>query len=84
MCAGAVVAEQIEIHVGRRLRVRRRQMDMTQAELGRRVGVSFQQIQKYECAAQRITVTTLWKLARALEIEPDYFLSGLKEEAPAP
>jgi len=77
------VAEAIEIHVGRRLRVRRRQLDLTQAELGRRVGVSFQQIQKYECAAQRMTVTTLWKLARALDTEPDYFLSGLKEDAPA-
>jgi DNA-binding XRE family transcriptional regulator len=82
--AGAVVAEAIEIQVGRRLRARRRLMEMTQAELGRRVGVSFQQIQKYECAAQRMTVTTLWKLARALETDPAYFLSGLKEDAPTP
>ena len=75
------MAEPIEIHVGKRLRARRRLMEMTQAQLGRRVGVSFQQIQKYECAAQRMTVAMLWKLAQALEVEPQYFLGGTKELA---
>jgi len=77
------MAETIEIHVGRRLRTRRRLLEMTQAELGQRVGVSFQQIQKYECAAQRLTVSMLWRLSRALDTEPLYFLSGLREDAPA-
>jgi len=68
--------EAIDRHVGRRLRMHRRLKDLTQAELAQQVGVSFQQIQKYEVAAQRMSVAMLCKLADALEIEPHHLLSG--------
>jgi len=70
--------EGIDRLVGQRLRARRRLMDFTQAELGARVGVSFQQIQKYECASQRMSVAMLCRLAQVLEVEPQYFLSSLE------
>jgi transcriptional regulator with XRE-family HTH domain len=54
-------------------------MNLTQVELARRVGVSFQQIHKYECACQRMSVAMLCRIARALEAEPGLFLAGLWE-----
>ena len=71
--------------VGRRIRRRRRLMDMSQQELGAACGVSFQQVQKYECAYTRLSVEMLWKVARALEVDIGYFFAGLGQaEEPAP
>jgi transcriptional regulator with XRE-family HTH domain len=81
--AGIMINE-VDVHVGRRLRSRRRLMDLTQAELGALVGVSFQQIQKYECATHRMSVAMLWKLARVLEVDAQYFFGGFQENAKAP
>jgi transcriptional regulator with XRE-family HTH domain len=66
--------------VGRRVRRRRRLLGMTQQDLGRACGVTFQQIQKYESASCRISATLLWKLARALDVEVGYFYAGLEQE----
>ena len=63
------------------MRRRRRLMELTQAELGRRVGLSFQQIQKYECATQRLSVATLCRIAWVLGVEPGYFLADLPKTA---
>jgi transcriptional regulator with XRE-family HTH domain len=52
-------------------------MGMTQADLARFAGVRFQQIQKYECAANRTSAEVLWKLACALEVNVFYFYEGL-------
>jgi transcriptional regulator with XRE-family HTH domain len=68
----------IEIHVGRRIRRRRRVLDLTQQQLGTRIGVRFQQIQRYECGASAITANRLWRLAEALEVPVSYFYEGLE------
>ncbi|RVV99723.1 XRE family transcriptional regulator [Mesobaculum littorinae] len=56
----------IDVHVGDRLRQIRRLRGMTQAELGTTVGCKFQQIQKYETGANRISASRLWDIAAAL------------------
>ena len=66
--------------VGRRVRRRRRLLGLTQQELGRACGVTFQQIQKYESASCRISATLLWKLSRALDVEVGYFFAGLEQD----
>ena len=71
------MANSIDLHVGRRLRRRRRLMGMTQQQLADSVGIRFQQIQKYECGANRITASRLFELARALSIAVQYFYDGL-------
>ena len=68
--------DDVDVLVGRQLRRRRRLLGLTQQQLGDAVGVRFQQIQKYECAANRLGVAMLWKLACALDVELDYFFSG--------
>ncbi len=82
------MANSIDLHVGRRLRRRRRLMGMTQQQLADSVGIRFQQIQKYECGANRITASRLFELAGALSIAVQYFYDGLTtmtaaNEAPA-
>jgi len=77
------MANSIDIHVGRRLRRRRRLLGMTQQGLGEQVGIRFQQIQKYECAANRISASRLFDLSEALHVPVQYFYEGLSEEQPA-
>jgi transcriptional regulator with XRE-family HTH domain len=73
----------IDEFVGRKLRRRRRILGLTQKELGARIGVRFQQIQKYECGANRITSSRLFELARALDVAIGYFFEGLAATQPA-
>ena len=67
----------IDLHLGKRLRRRRRLLGLTQQQLAAIVGVRFQQIQKYECGANRISAARLWRLAEALEVTVGYFYDGL-------
>src|SRR5512146_1857873 len=71
----------IDIHLGRRLRRRRRLLGLTQQQLAGACGVRFQQIQKYECGANRISAARLWQLSEALEVPVGYFYDGLSSEA---
>lgn len=73
------MATDIDLHLGRRLRRRRRLLGLTQQQLALRVGVRFQQIQKYECGANRISAARLWELAEALQAPVAYFYDGLSE-----
>lgn len=73
------MATDIDLHVGKRLRRRRRLLGMTQQELAGEVGVRFQQIQKYECGANRITSGRLFDIAQALSVKVQYFFDGLEE-----
>lgn len=70
------MTDDIDVHLGRRLRRRRRLLGLTQQELARVCGVRFQQIQKYESAANRMTAARLWQLAEALETPVSYFFEG--------
>lgn len=78
------MSDYAEIIVGRRLKTRRRLLGLTQRELGTACGLAFQQIQKYECGANRVAATTLWRIACALDVDIGYFFAGLVPEAPAP
>tara|TARA_R100001015_G_C4594630_1_gene149891 strand:- start:169 stop:750 length:582 start_codon:yes stop_codon:yes gene_type:complete len=71
------MATDVDIYVGKRLRRRRRLLGMTQQDLANEVGVRFQQIQKYECGANRITASRLFDLANALTVNVNYFFDGL-------
>ena len=73
------MADDIDAFLGRRLRRRRRLMGMTQQQLADAVGIRFQQIQKYECGANRISAARLWRLSEALEVQVGYFYDGLSE-----
>jgi transcriptional regulator with XRE-family HTH domain len=73
------MAHDIDLHLGKRLRRRRRLLGLTQQQLAQNVGVRFQQIQKYECGANRISAARLWRLSQALEVPTSYFYDGLAE-----
>ena len=73
------MANDIDLHLGKRLRRRRRLLGLTQQQLAIAVGVRFQQIQKYECGANRISAARLWQLAEALEVPVSYFFDGLTD-----
>lgn len=73
------MATDIDLHLGRRLRRRRRLLGLTQQQLAAQVGIRFQQIQKYECGANRISAARLWQLSEALEAPVSYFYDGLSE-----
>lgn len=60
---------------------------MTQQQLAQRVGIKFQQIQKYETGANRVSASRLWEIAEVLSVPPSYFFEGLTDDgvsAPAP
>jgi len=73
------MANDIDLHLGKRLRRRRRLLGLTQQQLATAVGIRFQQIQKYECGANRISAARLWQLAEALEVAVAYFYDGVAE-----
>ena len=75
------MADEIDVHLGRRLRRRRRLLGLTQQELATACGVRFQQIQKYECGANRMSAARLWRLAEVLEAPIAYFYEGFAHDA---
>ncbi len=77
--------KEIDVHIGKRLRRRRRLLGLSQSTLANAVGIRFQQIQKYECGQNRIGAPRLWLLAQALELPSvQYFYEGLGTPAPVP
>jgi len=77
------MANEIDLHLGKRLRQRRRLLGLTQQQVAEAVGVRFQQIQKYECGANRISAARLWRMAKALQAPVASFFEGLDENAGA-
>lgn len=68
--------QQVNVHIGRRIRRRRMLLGMTQMSLGAATGLQFQQIQKYECGGTRISASRLHSLAHALKAPVQYFYQG--------
>jgi len=68
-----VVSENIDVSVGRRLRDRRTLLGLSQSELADSVGLTFQQIQKYERGANRISASRLYQFSCLLNVDVDYF-----------
>src|SRR3954453_13342197 len=81
--SGRPGAQDIDRHVGARVRERRIMLGLTQQELAGLVGITYQQAHKYEKGLNRIAAGRLHALARALGVEPGYFFEGLGEGEPA-
>ena len=67
----------VDVHVGKRIRHRRWLVGMTQQQLAEHVGIKFQQIQKYETGANRVSASRLWDIADALDVQVSFFFEGL-------
>jgi transcriptional regulator with XRE-family HTH domain len=89
----------IDVHVGSRVRLRRTLLGMSQEKLGEAIGLTFQQVQKYERGANRVGASRLYDLSRVLDVPVSYFFEeitadvasaaearrgGALEEAPSP
>ena len=72
----------VDLHVGQRVRQRRWIVGMTQQQLGDKVGIRFQQIQKYEAGANRISASRMWDIAAAMEVPVSFFFEGIDGQAP--
>lgn len=69
--------DRIDVEIGRRIREARARAGLTQRELGDRIGVTFQQVQKYEGGRSRLAVAMLCRVADALQVTPPSLVSGL-------
>ncbi len=67
----------IDVHVGARVRQRRTLLGMNQTVLGKALGVSFQQVQKYENGTNRISASRLFDLTRVLDVSIEYFFEDI-------
>jgi transcriptional regulator with XRE-family HTH domain len=67
----------IDIHVGQKLRLRRTLLGLSQEKLGEAVGITFQQLQKYERGANRISASRLFNLSQVLGVQVGYFFEDL-------
>ncbi|MBW4984253.1 helix-turn-helix domain-containing protein [Mameliella sp. CS4] len=74
------MAHPVDVHVGKRIRHRRWLVGMTQQQLAERVGIKFQQIQKYETGANRVSASRLWDIAEALDVPVSFFFEGIEHE----
>lgn len=75
------MAHMVDVHVGKRIRQRRWLTGITQQKLAELVGIKFQQIQKYETGANRVSASRLWDIADALDVQVSFFFEGLKDGA---
>jgi transcriptional regulator with XRE-family HTH domain len=70
----------IDVHVGSRVRLRRTLLGMSQEKLGDAIGLTFQQVQKYERGANRIGASRLYDLSRVLDVPVSFFFDDMKAE----
>ena len=73
----------VDVHVGKRVRHRRWMVGMTQQQLADKVGIKFQQIQKYETGMNRVSASRLWDIADAMGVTIAFFFEGLSESTAA-
>ncbi|EEW26306.1 helix-turn-helix domain-containing protein [Rhodobacter ferrooxidans] len=73
----------VDAHVGKRIRHRRWMVGMTQQQLADRVGIKFQQIQKYETGMNRVSASRLWDIAETLGVAISFFFEGIDESREA-
>ena len=77
------MAHSVDIHVGRQLKNIRTKRRLSQTDVARRLGLSFQQIQKYEIGSNRIAASRLYELSHILDVPTSYFFDGLDSAASA-
>ena len=68
----------VDVHAGERVRLRRKLLGMTQTGLGDAIGLTFQQVQKYERGANRISASRLCDLSRVLDVSIEYFFEDIR------
>jgi len=69
----------IDKHVGSRVRMRRMMLSMSQEKLGDALGLTFQQVQKYERGANRVSASKLYEIAKTLQVPVSFFFEGLAD-----
>ncbi len=72
----------IDIHVGQRVRARRKMLGLSQTQLGQELGVTFQQVQKYERGTNRIGSSRLFRMSNTLDVPVAYFFEGAETKMP--
>jgi transcriptional regulator with XRE-family HTH domain len=73
------VRNPIDVHVGLQVRLRRKELKISQERLADALGLTFQQVQKYERGANRISASKLYEIARALQVPIGWFFEGLSD-----
>jgi transcriptional regulator with XRE-family HTH domain len=74
------LSRRVDDHVGSRIRLRRTLLGMTQEQLAAALSISYQQIQKYETGANRVSAGRLFEIAQRLSVDVGYFFEGLDPE----
>lgn len=73
----------IDIHVGQRIRLRRSLLGMSQEQLGDAINITFQQVQKYERGANRVSASRLWDIGQILDVPVSFFFDDMGAETQA-
>ncbi len=76
---GSTAYNPIDVHVGGRLRIRRTLLGLSQMALGDAIGLTFQQVQKYEKGANRISASRLYDLSQILSVDIAYFFDEMNQ-----
>jgi len=71
----------VDRHVGARIRMQRMVGGLSQTKLGKAVGITFQQVQKYEKGTNRVSASRLQRIAKVLEVMPDFFFEEAQAKA---
>ena len=74
----------VDVHVGARLRFKRKLLGLSQTDLGNALGLSFQQIQKYENGANRVSASRLYQLTSILDVPISFFFEDMPSEITGP
>ncbi len=82
IAAGRARAQDIDRHVGARMRERRVMLGLTQQQMAELIGVTYQQAHKYEKGINRVAAGRLYTIARALGVEVGYFFDGVDSDKP--
>ena len=70
----------VDVHVGKRVRLRRTLLGMSQEQLGASLNIAFQQVQKYERGANRISASRLWDTSQILDVQISYFFGDMTDD----
>ncbi|MEH6402386.1 MAG: helix-turn-helix transcriptional regulator [Sneathiella sp.] len=70
----------VDVHVGNRVKLRRTLLGVSQEKLGNELGLTFQQIQKYEKGANRVGASRLFQISQALDVPPSFFFDDMPSE----
>ena len=70
----------VDVHVGKRVRLRRTLLGMSQEQLGAALNITFQQVQKYERGANRISASRLWDISQILDVQISYFFADMTDD----